>query len=90
MLKEWPRYSQFSSLYQLNRERTIQAQTAHSLDNYRIVAALELAQLSNISVDAIYVVVRELNAKAMAEFLAATSHFLHDPTYNDSIAQLEA
>lgn len=34
-------------------------------------------------------VARELNAKAMAEFLAATRQFLHEAAYNDCIAQLE-
>jgi hypothetical protein len=89
LLREWPKYSQFSSLYRLNRDLTLQGQLAQSLSNYHLVTALELSQLSSISVDAIYTVARELNTKAMSEFLAATKHFLQDPAYNDSIAQLE-
>lgn len=58
LLQEWPKYSQFASLAQLNQDLTLKGQVEQSLVNYRLVAALELSQLTSISVDAIYTVVR--------------------------------
>jgi hypothetical protein len=50
LLKEWPKYCLFPSLYELNRELTLRGQLAQSLANYRMVAALELSQVGSISV----------------------------------------
>lgn len=90
LLQEWPKYSQFASLAQLNQDLTLKGQVEQSLVNYRLVAALELSQLTSISVDAIYTVVRQLNSKVMNEFLTATRQYLHDQRYNDTIAHLQA
>ncbi len=90
LLQEWPKYNHFSALSQLNQDLALQGQVAQSLANYRLIAALELSQLSSISVDAIYTVVRELNSKAMNEFLTATRQYLQDQRYNDTISHLEA
>jgi hypothetical protein len=66
LLREWPKYAHFPALYELNRELSLQGQLGQSLANYRMVAALELSQVGSISIEAIYVIVRELNSKAMS------------------------